>query len=516
MHNGTFMRSLWISVAGALCLVGVMAAAQSDTRVPEAAMKGDRDAVRQLLKSGADVNASQGDGMTALHWAAYKDDVEMAETLLYAGAKAAATLRINGMTPLFFASQNGNAKMTELLLKAGSDPNAALRTGATPLMYAARAGNAATIKVLLDGGAKPNAKETGRAETPLMFAAAANRAEAIKVLMQHGADSRATTKVIDIAARTAAARASRGVQGARGGGMDERPPEVDTMGGMTALLFAARQGHVESVLALLDSGADINETNAGDKTSALLIAAINGHFDLAKLLLEKGADPKLASTAGATPLYATINVKWALVAEYPQPETKNERTSYLELMKLMLDRGADPNARIRNELWYTGYASSRTQIDAAGATPLWRAAQSSDVPAMRLLVNRGADPTMRSTKGQSPLHIAAGADVHGNQEVTALGTWMPGVKYLVEELRADVNERDSQGLTALHHAAGRGDNEMILYLISKGADVTAVGKKGETVADLANGPRQRIQPFADTIALLEILGSKNSHKCVSC
>jgi uncharacterized protein len=288
------------------------------------------------------------------------------------------------------------------------------------------------------------------------------------------------------------------------------------MGGMTALLFAARQGNVEAVNALIDGGADINGLNAGDKTSPLLIAAINGHFDLAKMLLDKGANPKLASTAGATPLYAALNVKWALVAEYPQPETKNEKTSYLDLMKAMLDRGADPNAQIKNELWYTGFASSRTQINSAGATPFWRAAQAADVPAMKLLIARGADRKIKSMKGQSPLHIAAGADVHGNQEVTALGTWMPGVRYLVEELGADVNERDTQGLTALHHAAGRGDNEMIVYLVSKGADVTVVGKKGETVADLANGPRQRIQPFAETIALLEILGSKNSHKCVSC
>jgi ankyrin repeat protein len=507
----------------------------NDTQVADAAMKGDLDAVRTLLKQGADVNAPQGDGMTALHWAAYKDSPEMLQALLYAGANPGAALRINGMTPLFFAGQNGNPTTVDMLLRGGADVNVSLKNGATALMYAARAGNAAAVTRLLEAGAAVNARENARGETALMFAAASNRAGAVQTLLAHGADPAVTTRVIDVAARNAArgrgqdpapaavaapgqAPPGQGQRGIRGGGNgnEERPPEVDTMGGMTALLFAARQGHAETVKTLIAGGADINGSNSGDKTTPLLIASINGHFDLATMLLEAGADPTLASTAAATPLYAVINVKWPLIAEYPQPDTRNEKTSYLDLMRQMLDRGANPNVRIRNELWYTGYASSRTQIDASGATPLWRASQASDVAAMRLLIERGADRNIRNNRGQSPLHIAAGADVHGNQERTVYGTWMPGVKYLVEELHMDVNDRDGKGLTPLHHAAGRGDNDMILYLVSKGADVTAVGKNGETVVDLANGPRQRIQPFAETIALLEMLGARNSHKCVSC
>jgi uncharacterized protein len=531
-----FKRS--ILIAG--CFMAMLVSATmglprpNDTRVADAAMKGDLAAVRALLKQGADVNAPQGDGMTALHWAAHKDHQEMVQTLLYGGAKPGASLRINGMTPLFFAGQNGNPNTVDMLLKAGADANAALKNGATALMYAARAGNAAAINRLLEAGANPNVRETGRGETALMFAAASNRADAVKTLLAHGADPAVTTRVIDVAARNAArgrgqeppaaavapgqappGQAQRGIRGG-GNGNEERPPEVDTMGGMTALLLAARQGHSEAVKALVGGGADINGRSSGDKTTPLLIASINGHFDLARMLLDAGADPTLASTAGATPLYAVINVKWPLIAEYPQPDTRNEKTSYLDLMRQMLDRGANPNVRIKNELWYTGYASSRTQIDASGGTPLWRASQASDVAAMRLLTERGADRNIRNNRGQSPLHIAAGADVHGNQERTVFGTWMPGVKYLVEELHMDVNERDGKGLTPLHHAAGRGDNDMITYLVSKGADVTLVGKNGETVVDLANGPRQRIQPFAETIALLEILGAKNSHKCVSC
>lgn len=517
----------------AVLTAALTAAAPPDTRVAEAARQGDRELVRTLLKQGVDANAPQGDGMTALHWAAYRDDAELAQMLLYAGARVSATIRINSMTPLFFASQNGSPRMVDLLLKAGADVNATLTNGATPLMYAARAGNAEAVKLLLENGANPNAWEHGRGETPLAFAAANNRHEAIKVLLANGANPAIATRVIDIAARNAAARggrggrgepggpqAAQGQRGARGAGaninQDERPPEVEFMGGLTPLLFAARQGHFESVKSLVEGGADINGVSAGDKSSPLLVATINGHFDLAMWLLNNGANPKLASTSNATPLYTTLNVKWAPHAEYPQPETKNEKTSYLDLMQAMLDRGADPNVQIKSELWYTFYASSRTNTNAGGATPFWRAAQASDVEAMRLLLRAGADAKIRSSDGSTALHTAAGAGVHGNQEVTKYGTWMPGVRYLVDELGVDVNERDGKGLTALHHAAGRGDNEMVLYLVTKGADIGALGKNGESVADMANGPRQRVQPFPETLALVTALGSTNSRKCVSC
>ena len=285
---------------------------------------------------------------------------------------------------------------------------------------------------------------------------------------------------------------------------------------MTPLLFAARQGHMEAAKALLEGGAKVNEVSPGDKTSPLLIASVNGKYDLAMYLLEKGADPTLASTAGATPLYTAVNVKWAPKSDYPQPDTRQQRTSYLDLMTALLDRGADPNARLKLELWYSSYNFDLSQVNAAGATPFWRASQASDVPAMKLLLERGASPFIKNSEEVSPLHVAAGAGVHGNDEITATGSWFPGVKFLVDVVHADVNEGDGKGLTALHHAAARGDNEMILFLVSRGADPTKVSKTGQTVSDLANGPRQRIQPFQDTLALLSLLGSKNSHKCVSC
>lgn len=462
----------------------------------------------------------QGDGMTPLHWAAYNDNLELAKALIAAGANVSAKTRINGMTPLFMAAQNANAQMIDALLKAGADANATLSTGVTALMYASRAGSADGVKLLIENGAEVDAKENTLGETALMFAAANNRAEVIKVLMEHGAKTSNATKVVDIAAKAAAAGRGRGRGNnntGNGGNMDEeRPPRIDVMGGLTALLFAARQGHIEAAKALIEAGANINEVSPGDKTSPLLMASINGHFDLAKYLLDKGADPRLASTAGATPLYTTMSLKWAPKTDYPQPETAREHVNYLDLMQAFLDHGADPNARLVKELWFTNYNFDLSQVVADGATTLWRAAQVADVAAMRLLVKAGADPTIRNNDQVSPLHVAAGLGVHGNDEVTAPGGWMAGVRYLVDELHADVNEVDKNGFTALHSAAARGDDEMIIFLAQHGARVDAVAKNGQTVVDMANGPRQRIQPFPKTIELLVSLGGKNSNKCVSC
>jgi ankyrin repeat protein len=328
---------------------------------------------------------------------------------------------------------------------------------------------------------------------------------------------------------------------------------VGNKGGLTPLLFAVRQGNTAAGMALLDAGAKINQVSEGDHTSPLLMATINGQFDLAKTLLERGADPKLASDAGATPLYATINVQWAAKSLYPQPTAQTQqRTTYLELMEAFLDAGADPNARLTKHLWYMSYNFDLLGVNTAGATPFWRAAYGTDVPAMKLLVKYGADPKIPTTKpagrqrgedapaeedtskadpsglapvqaggpGVYPIHAASGVGYGegyaANAHRHAPDGWLPAVKYLVEELGADVNARDFNGYNPVHHAAARGDNQLIEYLVSKGADVTAVSRRGQTTADMANGPVQRIPPFLDTVALLEKLGSKNNHKCKSC
>jgi ankyrin repeat protein len=562
------VRGFCASVAGALFLSAIVHAASAP--VADAAMRGDKDTLRTLLKQGADVNQSQGDGMTALHWAATNGNMELVEMLLYAGANVRATTRLGGYTPLHIATQGGRAAVIDALTKAGADVNAATSTGATPLMLAATSGSTDTVKRLLDLGAKIDAVDKANDETALMFAAALDRVDVVQLFVERGANLKLTAKVIDrgngplapgdIALQEASRSGGRAQNNAAAAGRGSSGPEVPgvtrpytyneligKVGGLSALHFAARQGSADSVRALVEGGADVNQLSPADKASPLLIAAINGQFDIASYLLEKGADPNLASDAGATPLYAAINVQWGPKSFYPQPRAQlQQKTSYLDLMKALLDKGADANARVQRKIWYTSYNFDNLRIDESGATPFWRAAYASDIEAMTLLVSYGADPHIRTIKSAgrnfrddgtregetgpqpvpagapsiTPLQAAAGAGYGegyaGNAHRFAPTGMFAAVKYLVEELGADVNAVDADGTTALHHAAARGDNEMILYLVQKGADVTVTNRRGQSIADMANGPVQRIQPFPETLALLEKLGAKNNHKCVSC
>jgi uncharacterized protein len=560
-----------------LCCLGALAALPSSVlihaaptapAIVEAAMNGNRDAVRTLLKDGGDVNTSQPDGMTALHWAAQKGDVELAKILFYAGANVKATTRIGGYTPLLMASKNGDAAMIDALLGAGSDPNGANANGTTPLMLAAASGKPDAVKVLLDRGAHVNAKENTRGETALTFAAAAGRADVIRVLTAKGADPMVTTKVVDLssfakeeqerfaAERGLTGRSGRGTAGApqvaQVGGVNRQYNYTELVGywgGLAPLHLAARQGQTDAAKALLEAGADVNQRGAGDKITPMLIAIVNGHFDLAKYLLDQGANPNLAQDNGVTPLYATLNCQWAAKALYPQPRAyEQQHTSYLDLMTALLDKGADPNARLAKKVWYSQYDFDQSGVDETGATAFWRAAYAADVDAMKLLVARGADidiTTMRSPgrvrtgdvtrevvdvapmppvaiggPAVTPLLASSGAGYGegfaANHHRFAPGGMLAAVKYLVEELHVDVNAKDHDGNTAIHNAAARGDNEMIQYLVSKGADVKGVNREGKTTVDMANGPVQRISPFPDTIKLLEGLGAKNNHRCVSC
>ncbi len=656
---------------GAIVLLGAARLAPpSSSSVADAVMRGDTASVRLLLKQGADVNAAQADGMTALHWAAQRGDAELTKMLVFAGARVDALTRNGNYTPLHLAARVGRAGSVKALVAAGADVKAATSSGgATPLHFAAANGDAETVTALLDKGAPVDIREQAWSQTPLMWAASYNRVKAIEVLLKRGADIEATSKLEDISAKekadramlTARARrvaamkaadatpaapgglaggangparagavalgaaptvgapsaarsadakpmeakatdakkpddnkkadakkddakksdakpsdakpvpAARGESGPLIGGTQGQPGDttraatgfnnrgpsygdlIGNKGGLTPLLFAVRDGNDEAVDVLLKAGAKINHVSDGDHTSPLLMATINGRFDMAKMLMSKGADVKLMSDAGATPLYATINIQWAAKSLYPQPTAQlQQQTTHLELMEMMLKAGADPNVRLKKHLWYMSFNFDLLGVNTTGATPFWRAAYGTDVDAMKLLVKYGADPNIPTIKptgrlpgddsqddaatggkdpsglapipdggpGVYPLHAASGVGYGegfaANSHRHAPDGWLPSVKYLIEELHADVNLRDHNGYNAIHHAAARGDNELIKYLASKGGDIMAISRRGQTTVDMANGPVQRIPPFLETVDLLVKMGAKNSNKCKSC
>jgi ankyrin repeat protein len=555
----TKTRFLALILSAAL---GSSLAAAGPSDIADAAQAKNAAAVKELLKKGADVNAAQGDGMTALHWAALNGDADVAQMLLYAGANVGAKTRIGGYTPLHLAAQVGNAAVIAPLVAAGSPVGVATATGATALMQAAHSGSVESVRILLENGADPNVKETANGQSALMFAAAADRVDVLKLLLARGAEIGATSRVEDFSALTMSSEVDqngvpRPAQAAQRGDVPgvTRPFNYNELigkhGGLSALHFAARQGAIAAAEALLAAGADINQRCAGDRTTPIIVAAVNGHFDLVSVLLDKGANPNLVSEAGMFPLYAVINTQWQPRSFYPQPRAYlQQKTDYLALMKKLLDKGADPNARIYRKPWFTEYNFELLRTDDSGATAFWRAAWGADIAAMKLLVEYGADPNIRTMKiaarGNFQGGTRGGADVDpsgrapmptGGPGATALiavaGTGysegfagnahryaptglLAAVKYLVEEQGADVNAEDEDGNTAVHNAASRGDNEMIQYLVSKGADVKKVNRRGQTTVDLANGPVQRTQPYPETIKLLEGLGAKNNHKCVSC
>ncbi len=600
----TLHTSICAAAVAAFVAAGPVArpAFAADAPVADAAMKSSSADVRALLKTGADVNAAQADGMTALHWAALNGDLGTIDLLLLAGATREPLTRVGAYTPLHLASQRGHAGAVAKLLAAGAKVQPFTATGVQALHLAAQAGNAEAVKALLDNGADIDAQDKTHGRTALVFAVSKDRREVITLLAARGAKLAATTTVIDYRERAAADRTAReardrivsattgrrvdssfdpdppppgtapsNVQSPRGpdaastaragnvggggpgdpnegrrGGGGTRPPsdieQIGRQGGFTALHYAARDGFTAAAVALVDAGLDVNVPTAGDHSTPMTVALINGQYDLALTLLKRGADPNRANDDGVTPLFATLNNEWALRTWYPQPTAGGQqRASYLEVLETLLKAGADPNRRTTSHIWYAAYNTGRMGVDFAGATPFWRAAYALDVEAMRLLRRYGADadiPSMTYGATRRPndpsglqsvptggphvpaFHAASGVG-YGTSRVAQQHRhvpdgWLPAAKYFVEELGVNVNIRDADGFTALHHAAARGDNEAVKYLVSKGADVRAVNRVGQTTADMANSPEQRTQPFPETLALLESLGATNNHNCRAC
>jgi ankyrin repeat protein len=481
-----------------------------DAAIADAMERGDKPAVLALLKKKADVNAPQGDGSTALHWAAYLADAETTAALLRAGANVNVRNKL-GVTPLALAAQQGNTAVIETLLKGGAAPNDSvnfMNAGETPLMHAARSTRVDAVKALVKAGADVNAKETWNGQTALMWAAAEGDGAVVEALLELGADLHARSNA-----------------------------------GTTPFLFAVRKGDMRSVRALLAAGAEVNEKRP-DLATPLLVAVINGHEDLVDLLLDKGADPNAeggstaitiqgtrvralpielktpsyreqlrdVGTEGGNgrdntfgrPLQAAIHVaNWHISDEFIVSNLDRMR-----IIKSLLAHGADINAR--NTDMEPRWSGARYRRRLVGATAFLTAAKVADLEVMRFLHEQGADPTINTGVNITPLMATAGIAWASNQDRASEAQVLDTVKWLVEELGADVNFVADTGETAMHAAAYRGADSVVQYLFDKGARLDVADKAGRTPLRVADGVEygNSFAASPTTAALLRKLGAK--------
>ena len=457
------MKFAWIML---LPLGSLLGAAASD--VADAAMKGNKEAVRSLLQRKANVNAPQSDGTTALHWAVRSDDLETAELLIRAGAKVTAANR-DGATPLLLAAVNGNAAMLEKLIQGGADPNVSLtKYGDTALMMAARTGKTDAIKTLLDHGAQVNTKETWGDTTALMWAVSERHPEAVKMLMARGADVNARSKFVP-------STTGRGFEGTTPvAPQPGQPAEEHASGLLTPLMFAAREGDLESARLFVAAGADVNAIG-GDGKDVLGLAIFNGSYELASFLIDNHANVNHADAQGFTPLFWAVDRR---NMETPPNFPWMVTTDPLPLIKKLLDAGANPNAIVNN----TPRARMRDGSPRiVFGTALMRAAFSGDVELVKLLLSRGADPHIVSRDNETSLMAACGTGfINGYSKGRSAAERLEVVKLLVQ-LGEDVNAADNYGITPLMVAANLGELPIVLYLMDQGADLAAhdLGKKND-------------------------------------
>jgi ankyrin repeat protein len=464
-------------------------AAGPDARLIEAVKAGNAQGVGMLLRQRADVNARDVDGTTALHWAVRDDAVDISMSLLRAGAAANVANR-SGVTPLILAATNGNAVVIDALMKAGADPNIAMPDGQTVLMAAARTGRVEAVNALLRAGADPNAHERRLGETALMWAGAENHADAVTALVQHGADVNARSNPADFPRF----RFGDGIVAL----MMTLP-----RGHWTPVMYAARQGAVDAVRALVAARADLDLTDP-EGTTALMLAINNAHYDVAELLVEQGADPNVADVTGMTALYAAVNMNTlGDLPGRPAPRPTG-RMSALDVTRTLLTHGADPDARLSKPILQRHHSAGDAALG-EGATPFLRAAKTSDVAMMRLLREHGADPTL-TTKNQATAVMFAAGPASGG-----LGGSFPvsdadkiaAIQFSVEQ-GVDINAVDGNGQTALHIAAGQSSERIVAALVERGAKLDIKDQQGRTPLDVAMGIGGRGAPVPRT-AIADLL-----------
>ena len=472
-----------LTLAGAFGIVSLVAAihvgiaAQGGRRpLIDAVKMGDTAALRTLLDQQIDVNAAEVDGTTALHWAVQRNDTEAADLLLGAGANVQAENRY-GVKPLALASLTGSGAVVEMLLNAGADPNSASPEGETPLMLAARTGTIDVVRALLASGAEVDATEGWRGQTALMWAAARDNEAATEALIETGATVHARSR-----------------------------------GGFTPLLFAVREGNINTLHVLLAGGADpddalpdVEDTYGGlEGASALIVATINAHYDVAEVLLQAGADPN-AAAQGWTALHQVVWTRRPNLGRNPPFPVPSGRLDGVDMARLLVEHGADPNARQVKE----PRDGNRNMLNRVGSTPLLQAAKVADVEMMRLLVALGADPMLTTEEGATPLMAVAGVGIWKIGENPGTNEEAQEAVRLVWELGNDVNAVDANGDTALHGAIHRGAGEIVEFLVEKGANIDAVNKRGWSPLSIAQGVfyPNTFNRHSDLVLLLQELGA---------
>jgi ankyrin repeat protein len=437
----------------------------------DAVRSGDRAAVRTLLRAKADVNAAEPDGTTPLQWAARADDLEMVRVLLAAGARVQVANRY-GVTALSLAALNGSATMIEALLAAGADPNTVVSRGQTVLMTASRSGHVAAVKALLDRGARVDAQEELLGETALTWAAAENHPDIVSLLLKAKADPNQRSKPVSWP------KDSFGLEGV---------PTFLPRGGWTPLMYAAREGATGAARTLAEGGADLNAVDA-ERASALIRAITNSHYDTAAALIEAGADPNLADNAGMAALYAATDMS-SLGEVYGRPPRRvADKHSAVDVITLLLEHGADPNARLKTPLLTRAHTPGDPVLG-EGATPLMRAAKNGDYRAMAALLGHGADVSVKIKNNSTVLMYASGLGRGTSAFADDVGTETDLFRAatLALEYGADATAANDQGATALHYAATSGLNSVVQLLADYGAVLDAKDKQNRMPADSAMG-----------------------------